>query len=78
MCGLAAAHTLVAVTEAMRQRILNPEPGSALARARDYGIDLTLILKATMMTPEERIENVVRLQRLARLTEEIRGTLRRA
>jgi len=33
---------------------MNPEPGTALARARDYGIDLTLLVRNFELTHEER------------------------
>ncbi|GAC1419389.1 MAG: hypothetical protein NVSMB64_28750 [Candidatus Velthaea sp.] len=36
------------------QRLLNPPPGSALARARDYGIDLTMLIRNAERTPEQR------------------------
>jgi hypothetical protein len=51
-------------TEAVRMRILNPEPGSALARARDYGMDLTLIVSALERSPEERLERGLQAARL--------------
>ncbi|MEK6279646.1 MAG: hypothetical protein AABN95_04765 [Acidobacteriota bacterium] len=34
---------------------LNPPPGSAAARAVEFGIDLTLTLENLRLTPEERI-----------------------
>ena len=34
---------------------LNPAPGSAAARAAEFGIDLTLTLENLRLTPEERI-----------------------
>ncbi len=33
----------------------NPPPGSAAARAVEFGIDLTLTLENLRLTPEERI-----------------------
>ncbi len=33
----------------------NPPPGSRIAAARDYGIDLTLIISKLRLTPEERV-----------------------
>ena len=54
------------VSDEARGRILNPEPGTALARARDYGMDLTLILRALESTPEERLERAMQAQALAR------------
>ncbi|GAC1537678.1 MAG: hypothetical protein NVS2B17_10640 [Candidatus Velthaea sp.] len=44
------------------QRLLNPPPGSALARARDYGIDLTMLIENSRLTPSERIEKAMRAQ----------------
>jgi len=60
------------LTEAARQKILDPEPGSALARARDYGIDLTLILRNVTLSPQALLENAVRAQELVRLTRRLR------
>jgi hypothetical protein len=60
------------VSDDARRRILNPEPGSALARARDYGIDLTLILHNITLTPDELLDNVVRGQALMKMAREIR------
>jgi hypothetical protein len=57
-------------SEAAREKILNPEPGSALARARDYGIDLTLLLENLLLTPQERLEKVVRNQALLKTLRE--------
>jgi len=37
---------------------LNPPPGSAAARAADFGIDLTLTLENLRLTPEERIRKL--------------------
>ncbi|MCY3681875.1 MAG: hypothetical protein OXH16_10780 [Gemmatimonadetes bacterium] len=42
------------------ERLRNPPPDSAIARARDFGIDLTLLIERLRLTPEER---VLRLQR---------------
>ena len=53
---------------------LNPPPGSAAARAVDFGIDLTLTLQNLRLTPEERIRQlddfiagIARLKATARL-----------
>ena len=53
---------------------LNPPPGSAAARAVEFGIDLTLTLENLRLTPEERIrklddfiEGVARLKASARI-----------
>lgn len=40
--------------------LLNPPPGSAAARARDFGIDLTLTLQRLRLTPDERLRQLQR------------------
>jgi hypothetical protein len=46
----------------MRQQdedyFLNPPPGSAAARAVEFGIDLTLTLQNLRLTPEQRIRKL--------------------
>jgi hypothetical protein len=37
------------------EKLLNPRPGSKIAEARDYGIDLTLLVSNLRLTPEERL-----------------------
>jgi len=61
------------VSDDARRRILNPERGAALARARDYGIDLTVILHNMTLTPDELLDNVVRAQSFTRQVRQIRG-----
>jgi hypothetical protein len=50
------------MNEQQRRRILdlirNPPPGSKLAAARDYGIDLTLFLHSLELSPEERLREL--------------------
>jgi hypothetical protein len=53
---------------------LNPPPGSAAARAIEFGINLTLTLENLRLTPEERIRkldefilSVARLKASARI-----------
>ena len=53
--------------------LLNPPPGSAAARARDFGIDLTLTLQRLRLTPDERLRQ---LQRVMVEAETIRGLAR--
>jgi hypothetical protein len=53
-------------------RILNPAPGSALARARDYGIDLTLLARNIALTHDERLQKAERNRRMARALREMR------
>ncbi len=49
-------------------RLLNPRPGTAAARAREFGVDLTLTLSNLRLTPEERLQ---RLERARELLKEI-------
>ncbi|MDT4967143.1 MAG: hypothetical protein QOJ64_1880 [Acidobacteriota bacterium] len=42
------------------EQLLNPPPYSALARARDFGIDLTLIAGRLKLTPEARLDDLQR------------------
>jgi hypothetical protein len=53
--------------------LLNPPPGSAAAHARDFGIDLTLLIQRLRLTPEERLDD---LQRVMRDLEEARKSAR--
>ena len=43
--------------EKIRQLIMNPRPGSKVAAAQEFGIDLTLTLGQLKKTPQERLEN---------------------
>ncbi|MEO6392430.1 MAG: hypothetical protein ABIP75_11300 [Pyrinomonadaceae bacterium] len=44
----------------IEDQLLNPRPGSACARARDFGIDLTLTLGRLKRTPDERLRDLQR------------------
>lgn len=58
------------------ERLLNPPPGGRIEFARDYGIDLTLLVERLRKTPEERVRD---LQRAAAALEAVRGkAVRRA
>lgn len=52
------------------ERLRNPPSDSAIARARDFGIDLTLLIERLQLTPEER---VFRLQQEMMAFDQIRG-----
>ena len=52
------------------ERLLNPKPGGAIEAARDFGIDLSLLVERLRLTPEERLRD---LQSFVRALEEIRG-----
>lgn len=40
------------------EKLLNPRLGSRIAAARDYGIDLTLLVENMKLTPEQRLEKL--------------------
>ena len=42
--------------------INNPPPGSKLAAAKEYGIDLTLLLRQLELTPAERFHELASAQ----------------
>jgi hypothetical protein len=52
------------------ERLRNPAPGSKIAAARDYGIDLTLLIEQLRLTPDERLRN---LETTSTQLSEIRG-----
>ena len=45
--------TLILTAE---QRLLNPPPGGAIEAAKNFGIDLTLIIERLRLTPAQRVE----------------------
>lgn len=56
------------------QRLLNPAPGSAIEAARDFGVDLTLLIERLRLTPEERVRA---LQQAGFAFAQIRGAARK-
>jgi hypothetical protein len=56
------------------QRLRHPAPGSRIAAARDYGIDLTLLMEQLRLTPAERAR---KLESAATEMERVRGVARR-
>ncbi|HQZ95591.1 MAG TPA: hypothetical protein PLP21_04690 [Pyrinomonadaceae bacterium] len=40
------------------EKLLHPRPGSKIAAARDFGIDLTLTVSQLRLTPQERIDSL--------------------
>ena len=46
------------MSKAGEDYFMNPPPGSAAARAVEFGIDLTLTLENLRLTPEERISQL--------------------
>jgi hypothetical protein len=53
----------------LEDKLLNPRPGSKVAAAKEFGIDLTLTLKNLKLTPQQRIDQ---LQEVMRFHHEIR------
>lgn len=41
----------------VEEKLLNPRPGSKIAGARDFGIDLTLLVRNLKLTPEQRLRH---------------------
>ncbi len=39
----------------IEEKLLNPKPGSKAAAAKEFGIDLTLLVRNLSLTPEERL-----------------------
>ena len=55
-------------------RLLNPAPGSRIEAARNYGVDLTLLISQLRRTPAERASH---LEDACEAVEAIRGIGRR-
>ena len=43
--------------ERARRRLMNPIEGSRIAAARDYGVDLTLLVEGLRRTPAQRADD---------------------
>lgn len=56
----------VEYTEAERW-LIEPKPGTAAARARDFGIDLSLTVSNLRLTPHERVKQLDEFQHEMRL-----------
>ena len=40
------------------EKLLNPRPGSKIAAAKEFGIDLSLLVRQLRLTPEERLDEL--------------------
>jgi len=40
------------------EKLLDPRPGSKIAEAKEFGIDLTLIVENLRLTPEQRLRKL--------------------
>ena len=59
----------------VEEKLLNPRPGSKVAAAKEFGIDLTLLLVNLRLTPEQRLE---KLQQSVDGLEEMRADVRKS
>ena len=62
------------LTPEMERRLREPAPGSAIARARDFGIDLTLLIAQLRLSPDERVR---KLQQNMKIFAQIQGAAQR-
>ena len=42
----------------LEEKLLNPKPGSKIAAAKEFGIDLTLLIGTLRLTPDQRVRNL--------------------
>ena len=56
------------------ERLRHPRPGGAIAAARDFGVDLTLLVERLRRTPEQRLRD---LQKAMKNLEAVRGAAKR-
>lgn len=59
----------------VEEKLLNPKPGSRAAAAKEFGIDLTLLIRRLRLTPEERARE---LQITMRSLEKARLSIKQA
>ena len=57
------------MNEKQLELLVNPPAGSKLAAAKEFGIDLTLLIRKLELTPEQRLEE---LQQAIRSFDELR------
>ena len=57
------------------EKLKNPIAGTAIARARDFGVDLSLLVERLRLTPDERVRQ---LQQTMIELEQIRGVAQSA
>jgi len=49
---------LIAMRRSVEEKLLNPRPGSEIAAAKEFGIDLTLVVSQLRLTPQERLDSL--------------------
>jgi hypothetical protein len=56
------------------ERLRHPRPGSKIAAAQEYGVDLTLLIENLRLSPAERVR---RMHDVIQAAESVRGAARR-
>lgn len=56
------------------ERLRNPEPGGKIEAAREFGVDLTLLMEQIKLSPAER---TLRMHALAQTAQSLRGITRK-
>ena len=56
------------------RRLLNPQPGTRIQAAREFGVDLSLMLEQLRLSPSERASQMLEVCQSA---ERVRGLTRR-
>ncbi|SPE33481.1 hypothetical protein SBA3_200033 [Candidatus Sulfopaludibacter sp. SbA3] len=59
---------------AAEEKLRNPRPGSRIAAAQEYGVDLTLLIESLRLSPAERVR---RMQDVIEVAQEVQGAARR-
>jgi hypothetical protein len=66
------------VTKAQRDELIrlitSPPPGSKIAAAKDFGIDLTLLVRMLELTPTERLQKLASAQEFLQQLREAKKT----
>ncbi len=53
------------------EKLLNPKPGSKMAAAQEFGIDLSLLVENLRLTPDQRVRNLqISIRNLHRLLQD--------
>ena len=45
------------------EKLLNPKPGSKIAAAQEFGIDLSLLVENLRLSPDQRVRNLQKAMR---------------
>jgi len=60
------------------EKLLNPRPGSKIAAAKEFGIDLTLLIENIRLTPQERVDNLQGAMRSLNIIRKGRGKVEKS